>query len=109
MEIRVERLTEDNFNYNSLDNFIRHQDVIECWRNVDGKVRSAWMEGKWERKENGRGKWGEGEYFPLLGWRENGRGKKMGEEKWVGPCPIFLPKFSLLNGEIMGEKSVAHY
>ena len=36
LEIRVERLTEDNFNYNSLDNFIRHQDVTECWRNVDG-------------------------------------------------------------------------
>ena len=36
MEIRVERLTEDNFNSHSLDNFIRHQVVTECWRNVDG-------------------------------------------------------------------------
>ncbi|MCR5487128.1 MAG: hypothetical protein K6F35_06315 [Lachnospiraceae bacterium] len=36
MEIRVERLTEDNFNSHSLDNFIRHQVVKECWRNVDG-------------------------------------------------------------------------
>ena len=36
MEIRVERLTEDNFNTHSLDNFIRHQVVTECWRNVDG-------------------------------------------------------------------------
>ena len=36
MEIRVERLTEDNFNSRSLDNFIRHQLVKECLRNVDG-------------------------------------------------------------------------
>ena len=36
MEIRVERLTEDNFNSHSLDNFIRHQVVTECLRNVDG-------------------------------------------------------------------------
>ena len=33
MEIRVERLTEDNFNSHSLDNFIRHQVVTECLRN----------------------------------------------------------------------------
>ncbi len=39
MEIRVERLTEDNFNSHSLDNFIRHQVVTECLRNVDGN----WM------------------------------------------------------------------
>ena len=37
MEIRIERLTEDNFNSHSLDNFIRHQVVTECLRNVDGK------------------------------------------------------------------------
>ena len=36
MEIRVDRLTEENFNSHSLDNFIRHQVVTECWRNVDG-------------------------------------------------------------------------
>ena len=36
MEIRVERLTEDNFNSHSLDSFIRHQVVTECLRNVDG-------------------------------------------------------------------------
>ncbi len=35
-EIRIERLTEDNFNSHSLDNFIRHQVVTECLRNVDG-------------------------------------------------------------------------
>ena len=34
--MRVERLTEDNFNSHSLDNFIRHQVVTECLRNVDG-------------------------------------------------------------------------
>lgn len=39
MVIRVERLTEDNFNTHSLDNFIRHQVVTECLRNVDGN----WM------------------------------------------------------------------
>ena len=38
-EIRIERLTEDNFNLYSLDNFIRHQVVTECWRKVDGQ----WM------------------------------------------------------------------
>lgn len=36
MEIRIERLTEDNFNSHSLDNFIRHQVVTECLRNVGG-------------------------------------------------------------------------
>lgn len=36
-EIRIERLNEDNFNSHSLDNFIRHQVVTECWRNVDGQ------------------------------------------------------------------------
>jgi GNAT superfamily N-acetyltransferase len=36
MEIIVERLTEENFNTHSLDNFIRHQVVTECWRKVDG-------------------------------------------------------------------------
>lgn len=36
-EIKIERLTERNFNKNSLDDFIRHQVVTECWRNVDGE------------------------------------------------------------------------
>lgn len=36
-EIRIERLNEDNFNMQSLDSFIRHQVVSECWRNVDGQ------------------------------------------------------------------------
>lgn len=35
--IRIEKLTEDNFNSHSLDDFIRHQVVKECWRNVDGQ------------------------------------------------------------------------
>ena len=26
-----------NFNTYSLDHFVRHQRVIECWRNVDGQ------------------------------------------------------------------------
>ena len=36
-EIRIERLTEDHFHLHSLDNFIRHQIVKECWRKVDGQ------------------------------------------------------------------------
>lgn len=36
-EITIQRLTETNFNEHSLDDFIRHQVVTECWRNVDGE------------------------------------------------------------------------
>lgn len=36
-EIRIERLTEDHFHLHSLDSFIRHQIVKECWRKVDGQ------------------------------------------------------------------------
>lgn len=36
-EIRIERLTGENFHAHSLDAFIRHQVVNECWRNVDGQ------------------------------------------------------------------------
>lgn len=36
-DIRIERLTEDNFNQYSLDDFVRHQVVTECWRKVDGE------------------------------------------------------------------------
>ena len=35
--IQIHPLTRDNFNENSLDDFIRHQEVTECWRNVDGE------------------------------------------------------------------------
>jgi len=35
-EIRIEKLTEQNFSEHSLDHFIRHQKVTECWRCVDG-------------------------------------------------------------------------
>lgn len=35
--IRIERLTGENFNANTLDSFVRHQVVRECWRNVDGE------------------------------------------------------------------------
>ena len=63
----------------------------------------ACLGGKWERKENGEGKGGKGEHFPLLGRRENGRGKKMGKENSVGPSPIFPPTFSSQNGGILGQ------
>ena len=33
----IEKLTMDNFGQNSLDRFIRHQVVSECWRCVDGR------------------------------------------------------------------------
>ena len=61
------------------------------------------MGGKWERKENGEGKWGKGEHFPLLIRRENGRGKKMGKKNSVGPMPHFSPNFSSQNGGILGQ------
>lgn len=34
--ITVEKLTPENFNSHSLDDFSRHQVVTECWRKVDG-------------------------------------------------------------------------
>lgn len=37
-KIIYQKLTGDNFGDNSLDEFIRHQQVTECWRNVDGKL-----------------------------------------------------------------------
>ncbi len=37
--IRYEILTRNNFNLSSLDTFIRHQEVQECWRCNDGQ----WM------------------------------------------------------------------
>ena len=35
--ITVEKLTPENFNAHSLDEFSRHQVVTECWRQVDGQ------------------------------------------------------------------------
>lgn len=34
--IVIERLSRANFDAHSLDHFVRHQWVEECWRNVDG-------------------------------------------------------------------------
>ena len=34
--VQIQPLTRENFNENSLDGFIRHQEVTESWRNVDG-------------------------------------------------------------------------
>lgn len=39
MEIRYEKLNHGNFGGHSLDDFIRHHEVHECWRNVDGKLK----------------------------------------------------------------------
>ncbi len=37
MAIHYEKLNGKNFNMHSLDHFVRHQQVKECWRNVDGE------------------------------------------------------------------------
>lgn len=37
-QITYQKLTDNNFHENSLDDFIRHQEVTECWRRVDGKL-----------------------------------------------------------------------
>lgn len=36
-QIHYERLNAGNFNIHSLDDFVRHQKVSECWRNVNGE------------------------------------------------------------------------
>lgn len=33
----IEQLTSGNFNRSSLDTFVRHQVVTECWRKIDGQ------------------------------------------------------------------------
>ncbi|MGN1415408.1 MAG: GNAT family N-acetyltransferase [Oscillospiraceae bacterium] len=35
--IGYSKLTENNFNEHSLDGFVRHQEVKECWRRVNGE------------------------------------------------------------------------
>ena len=37
MPAEIKVLTYDNFRADSLDGFIRHQEVTECWRCIDGK------------------------------------------------------------------------
>ena len=37
MTIHYEKLGKKNFNFHSLDHFVRYQEVNECWRNVDGQ------------------------------------------------------------------------
>lgn len=37
MEIRYQQLNNKNFSNHSLDDFVRHQQVRECWREVDGE------------------------------------------------------------------------
>ena len=39
MEIRYEKLNHGNFGGRSLDEFIRHQTISECWRKVDGELK----------------------------------------------------------------------
>lgn len=38
MMIGYSKLTDKNFDITSLDEFIRHQEVRECWRKIDGKM-----------------------------------------------------------------------
>ena len=35
--ICIEQLTSGNFDGSSLDTFVRHQVVTECWRKIDGQ------------------------------------------------------------------------
>ncbi len=53
MMIHYETLDSKNFDKYSLDNFVRHQQVRECWRNVDGQWRLIPMEFEenWSLKE----------------------------------------------------------
>ena len=37
-EIHYQRLNADNFTAHSLDDFVRHQTVTECWRKIDNGV-----------------------------------------------------------------------
>lgn len=39
MEIRYEKHKHGNFGGRSLDEFIRHQTISECWRKVDGELK----------------------------------------------------------------------
>ncbi|MGN0374227.1 MAG: GNAT family N-acetyltransferase [Butyrivibrio sp.] len=36
--ITYSKLTEDNFNETALDDFIRHQEVKECWRQIENEL-----------------------------------------------------------------------
>ena len=36
MSIQIKLLTRDNFRADSLDGFIRHQEITECWRCMEG-------------------------------------------------------------------------
>ena len=36
-KIEIIKLPDPRFNEYSLDDFIRHQEVSECWRNIDGE------------------------------------------------------------------------
>ena len=37
--LRFERLTKQNFDEHALDAFVRHQEVTQCWRRIDGEWR----------------------------------------------------------------------
>lgn len=37
MEVQYRKLNDDNFGQNTLDGFIRHQAVKECWREIGGE------------------------------------------------------------------------
>ena len=37
-DIQYKRLDTDNFTERSLDSFVRHQAVTECWRRIDDRL-----------------------------------------------------------------------
>lgn len=51
--VKFERLTKQNFSGYSLDSFVRHQEVTQCWRNVDGewKLLPVVFTEEWNREE----------------------------------------------------------
>lgn len=53
MPIHYEKLNNENFNIHSLNHFVRHQQVRECWRSVDGqwKLMPIEFEENWTVEE----------------------------------------------------------
>lgn len=69
MQVIYRELNRDNFHPDSLDGFIRHQEVSECWRKVDG----AWKLLPIAFTED----WGLGELRELAGRIAKGLGKDL--------------------------------
>ena len=51
MNYQYERLDNNNFTGNSLDDFVRHQTVTECWRKTDWKLVPNVYEENWSQAQ----------------------------------------------------------